>query len=285
MRRNTFVKQTQVWLDSGYITVSIYKQRRMADGTMTEQAHRMTLTPDDDLDHVIEANNAHLISMGYPPIDMAELDVSLSLRRAALDLPKPKDGEVNPIHSVELNHSGGMRLMVKMLDDDDSWDPNDERVPIIIGPLDEIGDRVEEGNAKLVALGYKTLEMSHLLPVEDMRSVAHSIPFIQRGIQIERERVAEIARLQAEQDAKDEQARFDREDALRLEAEEINAELDRNIENMRIEAEKQAAENAQLIAEREAARKAEDERIQQMVEAQVQLALDRAAAKAAEKGK
>lgn len=95
---NTFVKQTEV-NSGGGIRISVYKQTFDPNGNLVaEQPHQITITPFDDFDYIIEMNNAHLESMGYPSIDPDELTLPLQLRATAL-------GHAKVIERVEIERA------------------------------------------------------------------------------------------------------------------------------------------------------------------------------------
>jgi len=88
--KKTFVKQTEI-NSGGGVRLSIYKQIfDDAGGLVFEEPHRITIGPLDDFDAIIGYNNNGLAELGYPPIDLGELDLPRSLRTTAHKHPMVK---------------------------------------------------------------------------------------------------------------------------------------------------------------------------------------------------
>lgn len=81
--KNLFVKQTEV-NNLGGIRISVYKQMFDGDRLVFEEPHQIVVSPLDDMDAIIAANNEHLATMGYPPIAAADLALPVALRKTAL---------------------------------------------------------------------------------------------------------------------------------------------------------------------------------------------------------
>lgn len=65
-------------IGEGSVSVTVYKRTLLADGTVTEQPHRITFHPTDNVAQILAENNAHLQAMGYPPIDSAEIQAAVA---------------------------------------------------------------------------------------------------------------------------------------------------------------------------------------------------------------